>query len=803
MENKSVNTINLKYKNQLINYNFNYAETPDTENFKFKYIPKRCRGNYKFIYNCFDNVYIENISKIGFLKRREAFFNSEKVSFFNIRKKISNENIEFFLKYLNKFSETANEDILFNNTKNCIYHIKYKYLMEYIKKDILENKNFKILNYLNQIIEKEHLYNLNFIPKLIFNNICVVLLNNNINHFYKVKWNLLKRNYIKDFNKFKTHNLKINDRKYDFYRYVLLDLFIKNNFKVDESCILNKSKLLLYNNENLLKYIGLMDINIFSVINDNIKIFEKDYIKYTDIYNNKYFEKIITKDSYIKYMHINLYKNIEKYMYIKEFDFGIKKYFKNLIIKNDLQNYFKKFKYSFKNVYNQSYFKNRKDFNIFDGIIKFDKCYKEIKNIINILKLEKYIKLIGIFDKEYFEDKFIKKTTFFNSIFNLHKDSNKKIIYIKDMVCLDKRIYKLYYKDIDYELLVKYLKKNNRILEIISNKEKLLTKSALNSVSECENYFNKFISKFLYNNKDKILFDIMTNFISIPKYNLFNKENINVKEEEFKNNFDLISKFIKIYSNEIFIDEKVVIKTYIEDMEKNVKLFKRFWFLYTEDYIDNKILPSCDFLYEDNPIEFEGFNDLIPKNWQVVYPETFWKEINHHPIQKGKDMGVNEIPLALNIMIDIINITILMWGRFYNAFWGWTGTQAVIGITECVYEWLVLESSFEEQNNKESLIHYQRCYRWLRWEAEKVSLMARNDMELKGNLYVGLFIEELIGYMIDHHFDIMPIFIDVNKMDEWRNMFNKDLQKDIQWVLDKVKGIRHKLIDGKEKKENV
>jgi hypothetical protein len=236
--------------------------------------------------------------------------------------------------------------------------------------------------------------------------------------------------------------------------------------------------------------------------------------------------------------------------------------------------------------------------------------------------------------------------------------------------------------------------------------------------------------------------------------------------------------------------------------ERQLKLWSRFWFLYGENQADKKILPYYDYPYEDEPIIFEGFNDLMPDNWNVVYPYEFWRKIDVHPVQEGKDLALLEIPLAVNIMVEIINILIMMWGKFYPAFWGWTGTQAVLGLTSEVFEWLTLETSRLAQDEKNSRKHYDRCYRWLRWEAEKMALLARNDMELRGNYYVGLLIEELIAYMLDHHFDVMPIFIDVNKMDEWRRLFDKDLQTDITWVLDKVKGIRHKLIEGKERKNN-
>lgn len=236
--------------------------------------------------------------------------------------------------------------------------------------------------------------------------------------------------------------------------------------------------------------------------------------------------------------------------------------------------------------------------------------------------------------------------------------------------------------------------------------------------------------------------------------------------------------------------------------EHELALWQRFWFLYAGGIYDKKMLPCHDFPYEDEPIEFNGFDDLIPNNRQVVYPEAFWLGVDHHPVPEGKELGLDEMPLALNIMVDIINILILMWHRFYPAFWGWTGTQAVLGITSEVYKWLTLTASRNEQDKKGSRAHYDRCYRWLRWEAEKVSLAARNDMELRGNYYVGILLEEMIFYIQDHHFDVMPIFEDVNKMDEWRQSFNRDLQNDITWVLDKVKGIRHKLIIGREQKGN-
>ena len=236
--------------------------------------------------------------------------------------------------------------------------------------------------------------------------------------------------------------------------------------------------------------------------------------------------------------------------------------------------------------------------------------------------------------------------------------------------------------------------------------------------------------------------------------------------------------------------------------ERQLKLWKRFWFLYAGDEVDRKTLPYSDFPYESEPITFEGNDDLNPENWNVTHPHEFWKKIEYHPVSDGTGEALDEMDLAINIMIEIINVLILMWGKHYAAFWGWTGTQAVLGIAGNVYEWLRLETSIQAQQEKNSKEHYDRCFRWLRWEVEKVSLMAREDMGLRGNHYVGILVEEMVNYMLDHHFNVTPLFEDINKMDEWRRSFERDLQGDIPYVLDKVKGIRHKLIEGKERKAN-
>lgn len=170
---------------------------------------------------------------------------------------------------------------------------------------------------------------------------------------------------------------------------------------------------------------------------------------------------------------------------------------------------------------------------------------------------------------------------------------------------------------------------------------------------------------------------------------------------------------------------------------------------------------------------------------------------NHHPIPFGEDMGTREIPVHINVMVDFINILMLMWSRFYYQFTGYTGTQAVYGLLNLVYEWLTLETSSEIYDIED----YYRCFRWLRWEAEKIYNIARHDPELTGNAWVEKLIYELIEYMEMHHMDEMPVFEPIHLMDEYRNIFD-DPSFDMDIVIEKVKGVRKKVIDTNKVRRN-
>ena len=223
-------------------------------------------------------------------------------------------------------------------------------------------------------------------------------------------------------------------------------------------------------------------------------------------------------------------------------------------------------------------------------------------------------------------------------------------------------------------------------------------------------------------------------------------------------------------------------------------------------FADNNISVEIKFINQHTyfTIKINGYDDLYymiirqPKDtlgYPVYYTVTkkFLGD-NRHPIPIGEDMGCVEIPVHINIMTDFINVLLLMWSKFYYQFTGYTGIQAVKGMVNVVHEWLSLESSSKATN----IDDYYRCFRWMRWEAEKVYNIARHDPMLSGNAWIEYLIEEMIDYMEMHHMNSMPIFEPIWLMDEYRNVFD-DPSYDIEIIIDKLKGIRKRVIESTSK----
>jgi hypothetical protein len=221
-------------------------------------------------------------------------------------------------------------------------------------------------------------------------------------------------------------------------------------------------------------------------------------------------------------------------------------------------------------------------------------------------------------------------------------------------------------------------------------------------------------------------------------------------------------------------------------------------------YNENDIQLEVDYLFKPNGfslkwkiVDYSGKmshlflshpKDQYGKNSTYALTQHFYDK--KHPIPFGHDMGLKEIPIPLNIMADFLNILLMIWTKLFHAYTGFTGYKAVANLVSIVYDWLVLNTSQEN----ESIQYYERCYRWLRWEAESILQECKTDPHLRGNYWVEKLIYELIDYMESHHVDYLPVWEDLIKMDEQRNIFN-DPTLDMEVTLAKVKGIRHKVIE--------
>ncbi|ADK16162.1 hypothetical protein WX45_01809 [Clostridium ljungdahlii DSM 13528] len=114
-------------------------------------------------------------------------------------------------------------------------------------------------------------------------------------------------------------------------------------------------------------------------------------------------------------------------------------------------------------------------------------------------------------------------------------------------------------------------------------------------------------------------------------------------------------------------------------------------------------------------------------------------------------------------------------------------------VIEFLYDWYTLDTSNPDED-------YYRTYRWVRWEAEKVYFL-NLDTGLQG---IGVLVENLIDYLKQHHFNIVPIWRNPKAMDIERN-FNRVAENgDLMKALDKLKGKRYYYIETqKVEKKNI
>ncbi|PIH05160.1 hypothetical protein [Clostridium combesii] len=437
---------------------------------------------------------------------------------------------------------------------------------------------------------------------------------------------------------------------------------------------------------------------------------------------------------------------------------------------------------------------------------------------LNNLKLEKYINIekdVGYyFNKSYCKNiymdkfKFVKKYRTKNINKNNYrfidkcnlkeaaKMSNKTMLN-KDIIIgidIDTSINNLKIldlKDIDrnYKTMLMY----NIALKDI---EKYRIKNALNKIAHKEickdhnkKYFYKDVFKFIdksinryldrqairdifkYNNRylDR---EYTTNIFKHNEKYLGNSPVINIYKQI---EIDLLNLSIwEIYrqSNK-YLNNEAIRQIYTPNKNKFIEITKRWWWLKPTNPTDKIIVPNKDYIYN---------NDLL-NNLDYEY-----LRFNNHPIEWGKDWGLDyNIPpmeISIEIMLDLINILMMIWHKNSQAWLRCTGKEAIQFIMELVYDWYTLDTSSPN-------IDYIRAYRWIRWEAEKVYFCNIEN----GLQAIGLLIANLIDYLKQHHFNLVPVWNNPKAMEIEREFNKAATNGDIMRDLDKLKGKRNYMIE--------
>lgn len=444
---------------------------------------------------------------------------------------------------------------------------------------------------------------------------------------------------------------------------------------------------------------------------------------------------------------------------------------------------------------------------------------KIIKNNQIILKkdllLEKVIKERPLsLENEQYLDKKVGDISRVGTLDNFITNFDKKIHRNLEIEKLKDNFGKVYSKQIfnriDKDIVSKKL--NNRILNIkndfyiTKNNKEIFNNNSLEKqvytvnknilLEQTENNLDLYKTLWFINGSGE------TDYKVVPNVDFEYPSSIEIFDE--RPNFTYLFEYLSI--EDVYIDGEYIIELYdwdynrvstlkidkvvagdtsndiiylnIENVARNLndKTDSQFKFTIKVTY------PQVNFIIVRQPI--------TPNKNIVLYTATerFLGEVRH-PIPFGNDLGIKEIPVHINIMVEFINILMLIWQKRYIGFTMHTGREAIQGICKIVYKWLTLETSMQHP----SINEYLRCYRWMRWEAEKVYNLAKADLKLNGNKWIRILILEMIDYLEMHHIDVVPILNDIRDTDYWRNVFT-DVNNDINVLLDKEKGARNYVV---------
>lgn len=361
---------------------------------------------------------------------------------------------------------------------------------------------------------------------------------------------------------------------------------------------------------------------------------------------------------------------------------------------------------------------------------------------------------------------------------------------------------------IKYRLMYK-----SNLIGIIKGRYKLMYKSRKPLKINFTKGLNK-KSKNIYSNPNYYGFNKdNTLLVNIPNIKGLNKGHISIFQGVLKFvNKDKISTFL-IDNKSLYREKRIPIITprgrslYRERMPilygvspHLLEVTKRWWVLNVSGPYDNKILPY-DYNYKDKPL-WVNRRDV---EWGGHYIELKNHPISYMPYleeNKGGDLsyGTKEIALSVEIMLDMTNLLVMIFKHSASQFANCSGQEAIEFIMELFFDWLNLDSTIEEMGHKGSRDHYLRCYRWLRWEAEKVWFIADKDHSTfygQGIKYAGMLVQNILEYMKDHHFNIVPLWRNVTYMDIERQFNREATNNDIIKELDKLKCQRHYYVETK------
>lgn len=232
-----------------------------------------------------------------------------------------------------------------------------------------------------------------------------------------------------------------------------------------------------------------------------------------------------------------------------------------------------------------------------------------------------------------------------------------------------------------------------------------------------------------------------------------------------------------------------------------LEVTQRWWVLNATAPYDKKILPY-DYGYSNKPLYINRRDRPFGGHLGPIDAHPITDYISKASNGYDTNYGLNEFALSIEIMLDMTNIVAMILNHSASQFVNCSGQESMEFILEVIYDWLNLDSTKYQMNVHGSREHYLRCYRWIRWEAEKIWFTADKDHtqdRMRGLSYAGKLFENLADYLKFHHFNIVPLWRNIKFMDIERQYNRLAVNNDLIKSLNKYKCNRHYFIETNKK----